>query len=399
MNTKLFLIAGVLVMFPVLLFAQLTVSNNPTGAAVVVTQSSAVFVTWTVQSSNPQQDTVVSEEGLFVLGDRTLGRVSTFLTTSVTGSGSASETLLIPPDVANAALKLNAPTFFYKRTFRSTSSGATGQSALTCRLSTSAYGNFSIAAVTLLFDNKRGEETFEQNDSRARAVAEVRFNGTGLLRAVWEVLEPGSSGFRTLQQVNYHITYGDRIVFETPAVPPIPTVITGRHTLRFRITQPVSGFELPSVTYFVKASEQQKRLASIALQNPASGISLNSGTEFSWNKSPDVSVLKFSVYEKGALDTILPADPATNAVPEKKEAAGSRLLHNPDIFLSKGVEVFSAALQTNARSFIPREEQVRRLRPGTWYVWQIQALDATGKLIAESELRTFQVREQTQTQP
>ncbi len=83
----------------------------------------------------------------------------------------------------------------------------------------------------------------------------------------------------------------------------------------------------------------------------------------------------------------------------KKEGSGSRLLHNPDIFLSKGVEVFSAALQTNARSFVPREEQLRRLRSGTWYVWQIQALDVTGKLIAESELRTFQIREQTQTQP
>jgi len=398
MNTKLFLIAGVLVMFPVLLFAQLTVTNNPTGAAVVVTQSSAVFITWTVQSSNPQQDTVVSEEGLFVLGDRTLGRVSTFLTTAVTGSGSATETLLIPPDIANAALKLNAPTFFYKRTFRSTSTGATGQSALTCRLSTSAYGNFSIAAVTLFFDNQRGEATFEQNDSKARAIAEVRFNGTGLLRAAWAVQEPGSSDFRILQQVNYHITYGDRIVFETPSVPPIPTVITGRHILKFQISEPVSGFELPSVTYFVKASEQQKRVARIVLKSPASGISIGSGTEFSWSEAPDASVLKFSVYEKGILDTILPANPSIEAVPEKKEAAGSRTLHNPDIFLSKGVEVFSAALQTNARSFVPREEQLRRLRPGTWYVWQVQALDAAGKLIAESELRTFQVREQTQTQ-
>src|SRR5262245_23628434 len=149
-------------------FAQLQVKNDPTGAAVVITQPSAVAVTWSIQSGESNPTTVVSSEGLFVLGSEVLGQVNTSLTASVGPNGTAAinETLLIPPDVSNRALKKNAPTFFYKRTFRSTTSGATGQSALTCRLSTSAYGNFSIAAVTIFFENQRGEATFLQNDPR-----------------------------------------------------------------------------------------------------------------------------------------------------------------------------------------------------------------------------------------
>ena len=188
-------------LFALPVWAQLKVNNIPTGAAVVVTQPSAVFVTWNVQSASGDPVTAVSEEGLFVLGDQTLGRVTTFLTASVPvgGTGTATETLLIPPDVSNRAFKLNAPTFFYQRTFRSTSDNSTGQSSLSCRLSTSAYGNFSIAAITLFFENQRGESTFDQNDSKARAFAEVRYNGTGLLRAVWEVQEPNSLQFREVE--------------------------------------------------------------------------------------------------------------------------------------------------------------------------------------------------------
>jgi hypothetical protein len=374
-------------------FAQLQVSNNPTGAAVVITQPSAVLVTWSVQSGEANPTTVVSDEGLFVLGSEVLGQVKTSLTASVSPNGTAAvnETLLIPPDVSNRALKRNAPTFFYKRTFRSTSSGATGQSSLTCRLSTSAYGNFSIAAVTIFFENQRGEATFLQNDPRARASVEVRYNGTGLLKAAWEVQEPNSSQFRVLQQVNYHLTYGDRIVFFTPSVPPIPTLLTGRHLLRFRIDQPVSGFELPQVTYFVRAPAGSNDELKISLATPLQNAHIDEKTGFVWNGKATGTLLRFNVFERGSFNSILSTTASTEPLSNSQELSGSKTIQNPDIFLVKGVEVFSASLPPTTTRYDLKPDQWKRLKPATWYVWQLQSLDEAGKVVSETELRAFQI--------
>ncbi len=373
--------------------AQLSVSNNPAGAAVVITQPSAVLITWSIQSSESAPTTVVSEEGLFVLGSQVLGQVTTDLTTTVSAGGSANvnETLLIPPDVSNRALKLNAPTFFYRRTFRSTSTGASGQSALTCRLSTSAYGNFSIAAVTIFFENERGEATFLQNDPRARASAEVRYNGTGLMKAVWEVQEPNSTQFRTLQQVQYHLTYGDRILFHSPPVPPLPTVVTGRHFLRFRIEQPVSGFELPQVTYFVRAPAGDPEDVKLTLTLPARNARITEASTFEWNGKSSGTLLRFAIFERASFNTILGKTPSVEPLPETQELAGSKVLQNPDLFLVKGVEILSASLPVETTRYQLKPDQWKRLKPVTWYVWQVQALDQAGKLISETELRAFQI--------
>jgi hypothetical protein len=375
-------------------WAQLVVTNSPTGAAVVLTQPSAVFVTWTVQSGDVTPTTAVSEEGLFVSGPETLGRVGTFLTTSVgtNGSGIATETLLIPPDVSNRALKRNVSTFFYQRTFHTTSNGASGQARLTCRLSTSAYGNFSIAAVTLFFENQRGEATFNQNDRQGRAFAEVHYNGTGLMKAVWEVQEPSNSDFRVLQTVNYHLTFGDRIVFETPSVPGLPTIATGRHTLRFRILDPVSGFALPVITYFVQAAPQNEpNTSAITLKSPAFSAHLAGSEPFGWSGKVNGTLVKFSVYEKTSVDQILPVSPSVEPLPGSNKLSGSKILQSSDLVLVRGAEIFSAALPAGSTSFTAKAEQLKRLHSGAWYVWQVQTLDASGKVIAESELRSFQL--------
>lgn len=372
--------------------AQLKATNNPTGAAVVITQPSAVFVTWIVESGAASPSTVTSPEGLFVLGDQVLGKVDTFLTTSVgpNGAGTATETLLIPPDVSNRALKQKAATFFYQRTFTSSADGSNANAALTCRLSTSAYGNFSIGAATLFFQNQRGEATFEQNDPNAKAYAEVHYNGTGLLKAVWEVQEPGNQQFRVLQQVNYHLTFGDRLVFETPALPPIPTIVTGRHSLQFRITQPPSGFGIPAITYYVKppAADTPKPLLRITAPLPDAHVTAE--TSFVWSgEAPGSTLIKFAVFEKTSITQMAPT--SSSVEPLSKPATGS--LQSTDLFPVRGVEVFSATLPASASSYTLRAEQFRRLKPDQSYLWQVQALDSAGKVIGQTELRSFRPAE------
>lgn len=377
--------------------AQLKASNNPTGAAVVVTQPSAVFVTWTVESGASAPSTVTSPEGLFVLGDQVLGKVNTFLTTTVNpnGTGSATETLLIPPDVSNKALKQNVATFFYRRTFTSSADGATANAALTCRLSTSAYGNFSIAAATLFFRNQRGEATFDQNDPNAKAYVELHYNGTGLLKATWQVQEPGAPEFRVLQQINYHMTFGDRIVLESPSIPPIPTIVVGRHTLRFKITQPPSGFDIPDITYYVKPPAEKTVAPQLRITTPGPDARVNSDTSFSWSgEAPNSALLKFAVFEKNSLTQLAPT--SASVEPLSKPATGT--LQSADLFPVRGVEVFSATLPVSASSYALRSEQFTRLKQGSSYLWQVQALDSQGKVVAETELRSF-IPANPQTQP
>lgn len=373
--------------------AQLRVSNIPTGAAVVITQSSAVAVTWSVAGTTPGT-TVVSEEGLFVLNGETLGRVNTFLTTAATTDGTAvvTETLLIPPDVTNRAYQRKAGTFFYQRQFRSTSDGAAGESSLTCRVSTSAYGNFSIAGVTLYFENERGEVTFEQNDPHAHAFAEIHYNGSGLLKGTWEVQEPNNPQFRVLQQVNYHLAYGDRIVFQSPQVPPLPTVVTGRHILRFNITQPVSGFPLPVVSYFVKVKPaDEKATPKLISESPLANTIIGTDTIFHWRGSiGGATLLKFSVSERSSLGDIPEVSPSVESLPQSNPLAGSRILQPAELVFLKGVEVFSAALPAGADHYAIKGEQLQRLRAGKTYLWQVQALDSTGKILSETDPLPFQ---------
>src|SRR5262249_171944 len=157
-------------------------------------------------------------------------------------------------------------------------------------------------SVTLFFENQRGETTFVQNDPEAHAYAEMHYNGTGLIKAQWEALEPSSSDFRILQQVNFNIAYGDRIVFRRPAVPPLPTVVSVFYQLRFRIIEPVYGFELPVITYYVvppSSSNNEVEGELLKQVRPANNTEINSETGFEWSGTvQNCKVLRFSVYEK-----------------------------------------------------------------------------------------------------
>ncbi len=390
---RIFLVASLLYTFP--LFAQLSVVNVPTGAAVVLIQPSAVFISWNARSGAANPSTVISEEGLFVLDNQVLGRVGTPLTGSIAPNGNASltETLLVPPDIANRVFHQNANTFFYRRIFRSTADGSTATAALTCRVSTSAFGNFSIASVTLFFDNERGQATFQQNDLKAHAFAEIHYNGSGLIKAAWEVQEPSTLSFRILQQVNYHLSFGDRILFRSPDLPPLPTLLAGVHQLRFRILEPVSGFEYPIVSYFVTPAPgetKEKADSKLSLIVPADLGTMIKGSSFQWEGEIEGSkIIKISVYEKSSVSLTTPA----NFSYDEKSTSGTVNLNTSDLTLVRGVEVFSAVLASSTRSYIPKDTQWKRLLPGTKYLWQVAALDVEGKVIGESNLRVFQAKQ------
>ena len=74
--------------------------------------------------------------------------------------------------------------------------------------------------------------------------------------------------------------------------------------------------------------------------------------------------------------------------PLSKPPTGS--LQSTDLFPVKGVEVFSATLPAGSASYALKAGQWGRLDPDKGYLWQVQAVNAEGKVISETELRSFQ---------
>jgi hypothetical protein len=127
---------------------------------------------------------------------------------------------------------------------------------VTCLPGGSAFATFSIARVELMFQNQRREITVPLDTPDLAVYADIRYNGTGALKAQWEVAEPGmadTTGFRVLETIQEFVPFGDRVVIQRPRVPPLPTHSPGEYQVALRIMEPPAAFALPVARYFVEA--------------------------------------------------------------------------------------------------------------------------------------------------
>jgi hypothetical protein len=380
--------------------AQLRASVAPTGANVVVTQSSAVFARYTLTSGAPLPSQATSALGEFVLldpNDRTVRQVIATNNLSLSASivpgqaGIAVETLLIPQDVAIRALKSGVDRFFYERIFTSNVDIDPDTARLTCRFGSSAFGLFSIGQVTLYFDNQRGEETVQQGATDLHAFAEVHYNGTGLFEATWEVSEPLQEGeaplFRVVETVKTYLTYGDRILLRTPPVPGLPAQVRGQHFVRLRITSPPSGFNLPVITYFVTEPAQKATANQINLLGPFDNSSaVRAPALFSWSPAPKVVEYRFEILESDPRELPDKLNPATDPLRALESGAAYPALL-PLLSTAETRRVFSAQTDLATTRFILTENHLKRLRFGQGYLWRVVGLDGEGEEVVSSPLR------------
>jgi len=380
--------------------AQLQATTTPTGANVVITQSSAVFVTFGLIPGTIQQPaTVRSPLGEFVILDpddrsvrRVIGTNNVALQTTIAPNqtGSAVETLLIPHDVSIRGLKSGLDRFFYERIFTS-DQGGSALARLTCRLGSSAFGLFSIGQVTLYFDNQRGEATVEQGTNDLHAFAEVHYNGTGLFEATWEVSEPAQDGqeplFRTIETIKTYVSYGDRILLRTPGVPGLPTQVRGQHQVALRISSPPSGFPLPVTSYFVTEPVESPAQQMINLLGPFDNASISQApVVFSWSPTPRVVEYRFEILEDNPASLPNRFNSSTDPLKALERSTAYPLLL-PQFSTGESRSVFSAQTDLATTRFNFNENHLKRLQRGESYLWRVVGLDVEGEVVARSALR------------
>ncbi len=297
---------------------------------------------------------------------------------------------MVPRSVTEQALKRGLSRLFYCRVFSGTLVAA---NRVTLRLGSSAFAGFSIARVELFFENRRGEITVPLGQPNLRVFADVAYNGSGVLRAIWEVAE-GSTGrqtplFRTLHVINQFLSFGDRVLLTLPGTPALPTSQPGEYIVNLRFVEPPVGFTIPAIRYFVEAREHPLRTQPIALRQPGEAAVLPLHPfAFRWEKVPKVAQYRLDVYPQETVTqpTVpgLVQGPVTNPLTE-----GTALLRAPGELGTPSAAVLSAFIPAEVTVFTPRQNQLGKLTAGRAYRWQIRGLDQEGNVVAESPLRQF----------
>jgi len=379
------------------------VARFPTGLNVSVLRPSAININWILTGA--AGGTGTSRVGLFQPTDpgavpgacttaTAIGRVDTTIRTDISplGNGRAVETLVIPSTVADLALKRGLNQFFYCRVFTGTF-GPAASNSVTCRQGSSAFANFSIARVEMFFENQRREITVPIGQPNLRVFADVAYNGSGILRAVWEVAEPsvGSQGplFRTLHVINQYVPFGDRVLLTLPGAPPLPASQPGEYTVNLRIIEPPVGFTIPTGRYFVESREHQQRVQPIALREPREAAVLALRPfDFHWAAIPKIAQYRLDVYPRETVTQPtapgLVQGPATNPSTD-----ASAFLRAPRELGTPTAAALSVLIPSQVTTFTLRHAQLARLTAGRAYLWQIKGLDQQGAVVAESPLRHF----------
>ena len=337
--------ATVNIVSPPPLTVSVSVSTTPAPAQVSQIQSVPVPITYVFTTNIPANLTLTSPGGTFVSGGGdTLGTGGGGLSVNiVAGRGVVSETLAVPQVVAERSLRGGSPTFNFQRVF--SGNNLTVTAAVPMRVVSSAVGPFSLRRVELTFENGRGEITIPKDFEKLKAIANVEFNGSGLLEATWEV------DGRTLTIIREFLTFGSLVTITTPAIPPLPTFEPGLHRVAFRIISPPATFEIPTITYFVTTATA-----------PSETIELIAPTD----------------------RTRLPQSPVTF---EWKDVSGMAQYRIEITEEDETVPVFSA-LATASPYRMPAVYE-RNFVTGKRYRWQVKGLDIAANVVAFSKSRTF----------
>jgi hypothetical protein len=245
--------------FPCVLFillvsaqiAEATIIPSPSSITIPRGLQSARSITYRITASL----TCISANspfGEFISGSTSLGTINTPLSTPLTGgSGTVTETIVIPVGVIQRAEALHVNNFLYRRPFRYFCLPAPIQEFVSVQVlvTSDATAPFSINRLQLYFENHRAEITVKKDQPGLKAFVDIRFAGSGLLQGYWEV------DGRILSYVNQHLVYGRQVTLESPDIPSLPTIDSGTHIVKFIITNPTLTVTPPEAIYFVTAEE------------------------------------------------------------------------------------------------------------------------------------------------
>ena len=214
------------------------------------------------------------------------------------------------------------------------------------------------------------------------AVSEIRYTGTGLFDAIWEVAMPTSTLgnqqidrliYTPLRSVRQFLGAGGRIYLQSPI---LPSDIQGNYILRLRVREPSSlGFTQPVLRYSVNESGDttvRRDLPPVKVSTPKNNSLLNSDTRFTWQSVRGAKAYQLELYladDKKPLSSELSQITYDETSIVKKSLATGILVPGKKTSLSIG---------TLSR---------QHLRPRENYLWRIIAIGQSGEIISTSPIR------------
>lgn len=329
-------------------FSQATVIVTPSSVNVVRGQSNTVVFTYQFSGYVIGTGTLTSSQGIFFTPDTTIGYNNLPLTVTISGTvGTISETVVIPVNIMEKALQRGTAQFFYRRVF----TGMIGTDTATVNLTVTgeAGGTLGIRRISMYFGNGRAEATVMKYANDLKAYADIRYNGSGLLKGYWEV------DGRLLSYVSQPLPAGQQITLTTPDIPALPTFETGTHTLRFVVTnpEPSQGIPLPVLVYFVTTDEAAIKQVGLTLKAPAEAAEVPyASLKYEW-RPIRAEIYLIQVFETQG------AKPVFSAYTKKG------FYQLPQLILKKNFE------------------------PGKTYYWKVTGLDRERRIIGESKTGSF----------
>jgi hypothetical protein len=356
--------------------AALTVTATPPKANVVPEVNSSVPIFYRAFQLDSPPFHATSTTGRFETFDGTLlGTYNRSQTINLVNNwGSATETVIVPPRVVSAALKLDQNRIFFRRTFAGTfaATPVSADSEVELQIVPPSAGQFSLVRMQLEFNSPPGQDgsrppsggriTVPRNARELGAVATLTYNGGGTLRGQWKV------DGQILGYVTRYLPAGQReIALESPTAPVFPTYATGLHRVEFEVQEPVTGFDEPVIFYYVREEPPGPPLGSLKLVAPADRthipLAAESLPQFSWQPVKEGVVYHVQLY--GLESGMAP-----------EELSGTDF---------NGRKPLLAAM-TRENSYTLSIFDVDRIVPGMPYVWQVQAYEGqTG--VAASQYR------------
>lgn len=361
-------------------------STTPSSANVPLGQSASVPIVWSTSHTSGTQTSVTSTSGTFrdtCAGNNTLGTINTSL--SKTGAFPSltpiflSEAVLVPADIIQRARALGVTQIGYLRTF-TYPSALSDSGCLTLNITSSAAASLGISGEILSFDNGSSVRILPRNNA-IHAQAELGYNGTGLLQAVWEIAEPattsGTPVFRPLTQVREYLTLGDVKTLKSPA---LPSSTVGLYLVRLRVIDPVVPFTTPSIRYFVAEGRVGKELPPdpVGITSPVPFALYAPDTLFAWENHKGAKAYQLEVYRTDRNPaTELPDLGGGDRTPKPSDVAAA-LRHPPITGMLVPGNQTTTTLSANAR---------QRLTPGRAYLWRVLAISEDGTVIGQSPMR------------
>jgi hypothetical protein len=342
------------------------VTGVSSAGGIVLSEGARGSLVWTVNFSavaGPATSTISSNQVVFrTLSGTVIGTQSRRLSGVAVGTGSLSlaESLNISSAIAYRAYQLGSAGVVVERAF--TDSGnptvpVTGTVVLP--ITTAPSSGLSVSRVDLQFNNaSRVTQVGQGEELRARAT--LRLSGNGWLDARWEIADgsgrEGEALFRPLRAVRQYV--GGTLPVELES-PPLPTAGTGRTLVRLLIREPQGSAQSEPLLYQVLGPSL---LPKLELLEPVTDALLSTQTRFEWSEVPGAEAY---------LIELLP-DPSTPGAGAPAERDAAALVRAP------GTSLGMSGLMRD------------KLLPGNTYQWRVLALDAEGRVMAQSGLRRLQ---------